>query len=1039
MFFNLSVMVKKFYFGLMMIMMSVCAHASIVINELMPKNVTYKVDDTYQFSGWAELYNNGAEDVDISLYFFSDSLPMPTKWQMNKNVILKPGEYAVVYFDSNEENAPLHANFKLPAKKGCLYLSDEKGSIIDKMAYDTTYRNISYGRIVDGGDKYGYFLKATPNATNASNSVATGKTAAPQFNLTPGFYQGNQNVEISAADKSAKIYYTTNGDEPTTKSNLYTGSISISQNTPLRAIAVKEGEMSSDVTTGTYFINETVNKLPIVSIVSDSLLLYGDTLGLLVAGINGKELVRPGCNGPDRYANYWNDWDRPCNFELFDPGKTERLNQEVKIGNFGACSRTKYIKSIKVNAGKVYGAKELNYSIFSEKPNLQWKSVVLRNSGNDYGRSYLRDGFMQTLLIGQLDIDHQAYQPSMVFINGSFYGMLNIRERTNKDFIWSNYGLDEDEFYINEGKHANEPDSKYNELLILAEHIENLKSAAEKDRVNRQAKLDSINKAENPDNTKEYDQEYLEKLKSEARQDSINRQVKLDSINNQWTYDQIDRRIDINEFLNYFMAEIYYNNTDWPGGNIKCWKKKGTDAQKTDGKWRWILYDTDFGYSLYGANYSSNGMTTASDHPLFSAYIENELVKEKFLAKNCVHLATTFNPDRAKHILDSLVNNIKPDVDRYIKKISSVGKIEANFESDINSMKTFAEKRPKTLFRRIAKYFDRDTLPIRIYSDLASAKFSINEEPIKISDFNSYFFTNTNYRIKAIEPKGYRFDHWEISIGDSAYTSENIVCTGTFKGEKFKAVYVEDKNYNPSSRHLYINEICTSNSIFVDEFREQDDWFEIYNAGDSEYDLSGLYLSINKDTLGKFKIPNSSAAIIPANGYKLFWADKDPEQGPLHTNFKLPASKENTLYLSYVTVNGSDSTFVIIDSVRYTHINENESYIRMGEYYAPEWKVTGIPTPEKQNIYAVILDNPIISVGDATIKVYPNPTSDKLFVSFPWDKEISATITSITGVMLKKVSVSSNEGIDVNALPEGIYLLKLSTPNGEKTVRILKK
>lgn len=992
MFFNLSVMVKKFYFGLMMIMMCVCAHASIVINELMPKNVTYKVDDTYQFSGWAELYNNGAEDVDISLYFFSDSLPMPTKWQMNKSVILKPGEYVVVYFDNNEDDVPLHANFKLPAKKGCLYLSNEKGSIIDKMAYDTTYRNISYGRIVDGGEKLGYFLKATPNAANASNSAATVKTAAPQFNLTPGFYQGNQNVEISAADQSAKIYYTTNGDEPTTKSNLYTGSISISQNTPLRAIAVKDGEMSSDVTTGTYFINETVNKLPIVSIVSDSLLLYGDTLGLLVAGINGKDLIPSGCSGPDRYANYWNDWDRPCNFELFDQAKTERLNQEVKIGNFGACSRTKYIKSIKVNAGKVYGPKELNYSIFSEKPNLQWKSVVLRNSGNDYGRSYLRDGFMQTLLIGQLDIDHQAYQPSMVFINGEFYGMLNIRERTNKDFIWSNYGLDEDEFYINEGKHANEPDSKYNELLLLAEYMNNL-----------------IQK----DDT--------------------------DSLNSQWTYDQIDRRIDINEFLNYFMAEIYYNNTDWPGGNIKCWKKKGNDAQKTDGKWRWILYDTDFGYSLYGANYNSDGITTAKSHPLFGTFIKNELVKEKFLAKNCVHLATTFNPERAKHILDSLVNNIKPDVDRYIKKISSVGKIEANFESDINTMKTFADKRPKALFRRISKFFSRDTLSIHIYSDLESAKFSINEEPINISNFNSYFFTDTRYRIKAIEPKGYRFDHWDITLGDSSYTSTDIVCTGTFGGESFKAVYVKDKDYNPSSRLLYINEICTSNSVFVDEFREQEDWFEIYNAGDSEYDLSGLYLSINKDTLGKFKIPHSSAAIIPANGYKLFWADKDPEQGPLHTNFKLPASKENTLYLSYMTVNGSDSVFVIIDSVRYTHLSENESYIRMGDYYTSEWKVTGVPTPEKQNIYAVILDNPIISVGDATLKIYPNPTSDKLFVSFPWNEEITATITSITGVVLKKVSVSSNEGIDVNTLPEGIYLLKLSTPNGETTVKFMKK
>lgn len=992
MFIKLSVMVKKILFGLMMTCIAVCTHASIVINELMPKNVTYKTDDDYQFSGWAELYNNGAESVDISLYFLSDSFPLPTKWQMNKEVILNPGEYALIYLDGSEENKPLHANFKLPAKKGCLYLCNEEGTIIDKMCYDTTYRNISYGRIIDGEEKMGFFLEATPNATNATNSVTTKKTEAPQFDLLPGFYQEEKSVKISAPNKSAKIYYTTNGDEPTSNSQLYSEPINISKNTPLRAIAVVDGEMSSNVTTGTYFINETVEKLPVISLVSDSLLLYGDELGLLVAGIHGKDPVPSGCNGPDRYANYWNDWDRPCNFELYDSNKVEHINQEVKIGNFGACSRTKYIKSIKVNAAKIYGDKELDYSIFSEKPHLQWKSVVLRNSGNDYGRSYLRDGFMQTLLIGQMDIDHQAYQPSMVFINGQFYGMLNIRERTNKDFIWSNYGLSEDEFYLNEGKHANEPDSKYSELLILSNYINKLEEKNE-----------------------------------------------IDSLNSQWVYDQIDRRIDINEFLNYFLAEIYYNNTDWPGGNIKCWKQKGNASQKTDGKWRWILYDTDFGYSLYNANYSSNGMMTATEHPLFDSYIKNEKVKELFLAKSCVHLATTFAPERAKHILDSLVNNIQPDVDRYIKKISSVGKIEANFNDDIRNMKTFAEKRPASLIRRIGKHFKLDTIPIHIYSELSSAKFSINEEPINIADFKSYYFSNTQYRIKAIEPAGYRFDHWEITTDTGIETSTNIVCTGTFNGGSFKAIYKEDKDYNPASRHIFINEICTSNSVFVDEYREQDDWFEIYNEGETEYDLGGLYLSINKDTLGKYKIPTDVSTTISSKGYKVFWADKDPEQGPLHTNFKLPATKENTLYLSYVTVNGSDSIFTIIDSVRYTFIKENESYIRMGEYYAPEWKITGIPTPEKANIYAVILDNPIISIGDATIKVYPNPVKDKLNISFPWNDQINISIASYSGVVIKEYSIKSNECIDVSTLEKGMYILTLNTPNGMASIKMIKK
>ena len=315
------------------------ANASIVINELMSKNVSFKTDDRFQFSGWAELYNNGAETVDISLYFFSEDRLSPTQWQMvapDNKLEIKPGEYVVVYFDETEQPdsdddesdpIPLHADFKLDAKNGCLYLANESGKVIDEMCYDTAYRNISYGRLVDGEETLGYMTQPTPWAANVSSSVATVKTATPKFSIAPGFYTENLSLELSAENANATIYYTTNGDEPTTQSAKYESAISITQNTPVRAICVVEGEMPSDVVTASYFINETVHKLPIVSLVSDSALLFGDELGLLVAGVNGAE-VPSGCNGPDRRANYQNDWDRPANFEFFDRNKQPQITEE---------------------------------------------------------------------------------------------------------------------------------------------------------------------------------------------------------------------------------------------------------------------------------------------------------------------------------------------------------------------------------------------------------------------------------------------------------------------------------------------------------------------------------------------------------------------------------------------------------------------------------------------------------------------------------------------------------------------------------------
>lgn len=978
-----NVMVKKLFFlWVSLVAAPWVSHASIVINEVMPKNVSSSLDDMFLFSSWAELYNNGSEAVDISSYFLSDTAAISDKWQIltdeahPEKSVIQPGGFLVIYLDGSsesEEPAPFHASFKLPAKHGSLYLFDESGRQVDRVLYDTAYRNVSYGRVGDGEKNFAHCLTPTPGASNNGVGTSSTQTPAPSFDLKPGFYDGEQTVRISDVDGAAEIYYTLDGSEPTKeKGTRYGEPIRFSQNTPLRAAAYRDGQIPSNVTSATYFVNERNINLPVVALVSDPDFLYGDELGLLVAGENGS-VVPSYCNGPDLWANYWNDWHRPANFELFDRSKKERLNQEVKIGNFGACSRTKYVKSIKVNAAKIYGDNELDYPIFKEKPNLSWKSVVLRNSGNDFGRSYLRDGFMQTAA-SCLDIDHQAYQPSVVFINGKYYGMLNIRERTNKDFIYSNYGLDEEEFYMNEGSHAHEG-TTYDVVLNLAQLTEG-------------------------------------EINTDAR------------------YEQINNLVDINEFLNYFLSEIYVVNRDWPGGNIKAWKpKKG-------GKWRWILYDTDFGLSLYEQNYSTRAIASlANKNETFMGLMKNEKIKRRFLAKCCVHLATTFSEKRMNNILDSLLNNVRTEAEYYANYLSEKRKMESPFEDNINAIRKFLANRIPYIYKDIKASYGPDSLRVRIFSSNKKAKFLLNEEPINMYDFSGLYFQSTPCEIEAVAPTGYLFDHWEITRNGVSEKLYKPVVSDTSCADSYEAIFVEDASYDPSVNKVVFNEICTKNSVYLDDYRQKEDWIEFYNSGKEDVDMAGMFLSRSIDTLGMYEIPSGSASLttIPAGGFLIVWADNDSEQGVLHANFKLPFSTSKTLYLSKKE-NGS---FVILDSITYRVHDRHESYARFVDQGKVTWEVTNVVTFANHNMPATAVKE--TAAEEWYLSVYPNPFNDRLFVSTSSEGMMYVRLLSMTGTVVKEGYLQSGESLELDGLGKGVYMLLVNAADGVATAKVVKR
>ncbi|MDL2241475.1 CotH kinase family protein, partial [Bacteroidales bacterium OttesenSCG-928-L03] len=564
------------------------------INELMSNNVSAVMDDGYNYSMWVELYNEGDEAINLSMFYFSDDLNNKKMWRPS-STILRAGGYHVLWFERHDREK--HASFKLDPEGGELYLYDLAGNQIDMIGYPPQYRNVSYGRKTDGATAWGFFSDYTCGTSNNGKPQLTNQCAKPAFSVAGGIYSSTVRLNFLAPPTGETIYYTTDGKEPTQSSTKYNAgaTISINNTTVIRARSFANNKMASDITGASYIFDNQID-LPVVSLITDPINLDDNTIGIYTAGTNGI----PG-KGQSEPRNWNQDWSRPANFELFDINGVSQLNQELDIAISGGWTRASAQKSLKISPRKKFGDNRLRYDIFSAtKPKRKYKDILLRNSGNDWGNTMMRDAFMQSLIMHRMDMDYQAYEPAILYLNGSYFGIQNLRERTSKDYLYSNYGLDEDEFYLIEGG----------------------------------VDIDEIT----------YHPEF-----SKVTDLVLNQDVSQESV-----YQTLKEMVDVDNMINYFFIQIYYGNTDWPHNNLKTWKTID------NGKWRWILFDTDFGFTT--ANYDAFNWTFTSgaiSGKVFTRLMQNnQTYRDQFIDLASIHLSSTLEPTRVSHILDSISGKI---------------------------------------------------------------------------------------------------------------------------------------------------------------------------------------------------------------------------------------------------------------------------------------------------------------------------------------------------------------------------------------------
>jgi hypothetical protein len=691
----------------------------VVINEVMTANASSVLDPVYyNYSEWIELYNPGSQAVFVSGYGLSNDPANLNLWKVPGGTYISSKGFLVIWMD--KLNTGLHTNFRTRSDNELIFLSNVNGVLIDTVHIQKMFRNASYGRNPDGAANWDLFLTPSPGVKNTGNIISD-RSPEPIFSLPGGRYNASQTLTLTNPGTAGKIYYTIDGSEPGLNSALYSGPITVSSTQTVKARIIETGKAYGRIVTNTFFIREHNFTLPVVSVSTDPDNLWDEDMGIYVVGTNGVEGF---CYGK---TNWNQEWERQATFEYFTPDGVKKISADAGIKINGGCSRTFAQKSLGVYFRDKYGPDEIRYPLFNSKDVDRFKSIMLRNSGNDFNRTQMQDAMMQTLLIGQMDIDYLAYQPAALYLNGVYWGVQNIREKSSGDYLYTNYGLDEDSIDMLEW---------YNSVI------------------------EGDNSGYTP---------IISFLNSNNLTTSQN-------------YNYVISRIDLESYIDYQIAEIYYANLDWPGNNIKYWKSK-----RPGSKWRWLLYDTDFGFGLYTSP-DHNTLTFAAeaqgpDWPnppwstlLFRKLLGNADFRKRFVDKFNVYINSTFNPVRVNAVIDSLRDNIAAEMPyHFLRWGGTMSAWDYNLDID----RDFGNRRPAYMMQYLADYFGLSSpVTLTVSSNVKENEcFSVNDIIIHDTAFTGPCFGNRDVKLKALSDYANTFNHWEIT--SYAASREELVATSS--------------------------------------------------------------------------------------------------------------------------------------------------------------------------------------------------------------------------------------------------------------------
>ncbi|MBQ2955011.1 MAG: CotH kinase family protein, partial [Clostridia bacterium] len=497
------------------------------------------------------------------------------------------------------------------------------------------YANISYGRSYSVSG-FRYYTEPTPAAANTASGYS-GRAEEAVFSAQGGLYEAGQSVTVSlSAPQGSSIYYTTDCSDPDDSSMLYTGPITLSSTTILRTIVYADDHLPSLITTQSYFfgVDHTVR---VVSLVSDPVNLFDYYEGIyeMGPGAVGQYASHPyGSN--NKGANFWMDWEKSANVELFGLNGETILSQGCGLKLQGQYSRAEDQKAFKLITRSEYGSNRFEAALFSDCPYTEYQSFILRASGQDWDKTRMRD-IVQTSLASETDVMYQAAEMCVVYINGQYWGQYNMRERINKYSIaqWEDWDSDVDAMDI----------IKANRTVM-------------------QGSNDSF--------------------------EAIASWVDENGVDTQEDIDYVAQSVDIDNYLDYVAVQIFVGNPDLL--NVKRYR-----STEEDGRWRWILFDTDWGFTTDTNSMRrwldprGAGSEYKTDNRLFVGLMGNKTIEDKFLKRFNELMLKNWTADKILATIDEYHQILLPEIDQHLARW---GFTRDQFDREMNIMIEYAEERP---------------------------------------------------------------------------------------------------------------------------------------------------------------------------------------------------------------------------------------------------------------------------------------------------------------------------------------------------------
>lgn len=517
--------------------------------------------------------------------------------------------------------------------------------------------------------------------------------------------------------------------------------------TVVKAFAIDKNNSSSRVIIKTLFIGDQSKfMLPIINITVPEKNLFDYDDGVLVAGVDYDNWLESGIKAKKANGGSPANWKaRGKNlqvvFSFLDEKEKQFTEHTVDMRIHGGYSRAARDKSFKIYPRKKYTNKGIEHPVFIDAKPVNFSRLILRNGGNGgFQHTHFADAATQRTMKG-LNFAIQRYRPVTTFINGEYNGILNIRDKIDHHYLAANFNLPSHKLdSLKRNKIVERGSSKsWNELLSF---------------------IENSNK------------------KSKAFASGL------------------DARIDITSFIDYFSAQIFIANDDWPGNNIRYWRYNGskkypvTSMGYTDGRWRWAMYDIDAlakNKTVDGEKYNTLAYATENGHRrkkldwavfILSNFLENPELKLHFITRFSDLINSTFKPDRISAIIRDTEAGIENEMPRHINRWSAPKSMEYWRES-VNDLVSFFEQRPAYQWQHLQEFFELDgfysvqvditeqgagkvTLNTLTLGDDPSQEYDVTDTPL-LFPWTGQYFQNLPLTLEALPEEGYAFSHWDVS------------------------------------------------------------------------------------------------------------------------------------------------------------------------------------------------------------------------------------------------------------------------------------